>query len=133
MEKLYRKKKNGRYEGVVTYYDTLHDGIWLVQTKPGSRSISSLLWKVGDLKRIADVTTHAALQSYEDDLARYLMKLTDENSDEYKDAVETIGSGWIKGPIGYSNISARDLCILFLRQIAINVEEDENIHNKRSI
>jgi hypothetical protein len=124
METLYRKKKNGRYEEVIGYTDTLSDGIWLVQTKPYSRSLTSLLWKVGDLKRIADVTTHAALQSYEDDLCNYLMKLTDSTSDEYKDAVETIGSGWIKGPIGYSNISARDLCILFLRQIAINIEED---------
>ena len=124
MEKLYRKKKNGRYEELIGYQDTLSDGIWLVQTKPYSRSLTSLMWKVGDLKRIVDVTTHVALQSYEDDLTRYLMKLTDANSDEYKNAVETIGSGWIKGPIGYSNISARDLCILFLRQIAINIEED---------
>jgi len=122
MEKLYRKKKNGRYEEVIGYQDTLPDGIWLAQTKPYSRSMTSLLWKVGDLKRIADVTTHAALQSYEDNLARYLLKLTDVNSEEYKDAVETIGSGWIKGPIGYSNISASDLCTLFLRQIAINIE-----------
>jgi hypothetical protein len=51
MEKLYRKKKNGRYEEVIGYTDTLSDGIWLVQTKPYSRSLTSLLWKVGDLKR----------------------------------------------------------------------------------
>jgi hypothetical protein len=124
METLYRKKKNGRYEEVIGYTDTLSDGIWLVQTKPYSRSLTSLVWKVGDLKRIADVTTHAALQSYEDDLCNYLMKLTDVNSEEYKDAMNQLG-GWIRGPIGYTNISARDLCILFLRQIAINIEKDE--------
>jgi hypothetical protein len=124
METLYRKKKNGRYEEVIGYTDTLSDGIWLVQTKPYSRSLTSLVWKVGDLKRIADVTTHAALQSYEDDLCNYLMKLTDVNSEEYKDAMNQLG-GWIRGPIGYSNISASDLCILFLRQIAINIEKDE--------
>ena len=123
METLYRKKKNGRYEEVIGYTDTLSDGIWLVQTKPYSRSLTSLVWKVGDTKRLTDVTTHAALQSYEDDLTDYLIKLTDANSDEYKSAVEQM-AGWIKGPIGYSNISARDLCILFLRQIAINIEED---------
>lgn len=125
METLYRKKKNGRYEKVIGYHDVLSDGIWLVQTKPYSRSLTSLVWKVGDTKRLTDVTTHAALQSYEDDLTDYLMKLTDVNSEEYKNAVEQMGIGWIKGPIGYSNISARDLCILFLRQIAINIEEDE--------
>ena len=124
MEKLYRKKKNGRYEEVIGYTDTLSDGIWLVQTKPYSRSLTSLVWKVGDTKRLTDVTTHAALQSYEDDLTDYLMKLTDVNSEEYKEALDQM-SGWIKGPVGYSNISARDLCILFLRQIAINIENDE--------
>lgn len=123
MEKLYRKNSNGRYQEVIGYTDTLSDGIWLVQTKPYSRSISSLVWKVGDLKRIADITTHASLQSYEDDLTNYLIKITDSNSEEYKSAVEQIGNGWIKGPIGYSNISARDLCILFLKQMAINIEE----------
>lgn len=124
MEKLYRKKSNGRYQEVIGYTDTLSDGIWLVQTKPYSRSMSSLVWKVGDLKRIADITTHASIQSYEDDLTNYLMKLTDGNSEEYKEAVEQIGSGWIKGPIGYTNISGRDLCILFLRQLAINIENE---------
>ena len=125
MEKLYRKNSNGRYQKVIGYANTLPDGIWLVQTKPHSRSMSSLVWKVGDLKRIADITTHASLQSYEDDLTNYLMKITDSSSEEYTSAVEQIGSGWIKGPIGYSNISARDLCILFLRQIAINIENED--------
>lgn len=123
MEELYRKKSNGRYQKVISYKDNLSDGIWLVQTTPNSRSISSLIWKVGDLKRIADVTTHAALQSYEDDLTDYLMKLTDSNSEEYKEAVDQIGD-WIRGPIGYSGISARDLCILFLKQLAIKVENE---------
>lgn len=125
MEKLYRKKSNGRYQEVIGYTDTLSDGIWLVQTNPHSRSMSSLVWKVGDLKRIADITTHASLQSYEDDLTNYLMKLTDSNSQEYKSAVEQMGN-WIKGSIGYSGISARDLCILFLRQLAINIEKEQN-------
>lgn len=124
MEELYRKKSNGRYQKVISYKDNLSDGIWLVQTTPNSRSISSLIWKVGDLKRIADVTTHAALQSYEDDLTGYLIKLTDSNSEEYKEAVEQMG-GWIKGHIGYSGISARDLCILFLKQLAIKVENED--------
>ena len=122
MEELYRKKKNGRYEKVVGYTDTLPDGIWLVQTKPSSTRISSLIWKVGDLKRVVDVTTHAALQSYDDNLTNYLMKLTDINSEEYKDAVLQLGS-WIKDPIEFTGISPNDLSILILRQIAINIEQ----------
>jgi hypothetical protein len=122
MEELFRKKANGRYEKVIGYIDTLQDGIWLIQSKPSSRSISSLLWKVGDLKRIADITTHAALQSYEDDLTNYLVKLTDVNYQEYKDAVIQLGSS-IKEPIDNTVISPRDLSILILRQIAINIEQ----------
>lgn len=122
MEELYRKKKNGRYQKVVGYSDTLQDGIWLVQTKPSSTRISSLIWKVGDLKRIADVTTHAALQSFDDNLTAYLLRLTDINSEEYKDAVLQLGS-WLKDPIEFTGISPNDLSILILRQIAINIEQ----------
>ena len=122
MEELYRKKKNGRYQKVVGYSDTLQDGIWLVQTKPSSTRISSLMWKVGDLKRVADVTTHAALQSFDNNLTAYLLKLTDINSEEYKDAVLQLGS-WIKDPIEFTGISPNDLSILILRQIAINIEQ----------
>ncbi len=122
MEELYRKKKNGRYQKVVGYSDTLQDGIWLVQTKPSSTRISSLIWKVGDLKRITDVTTHAALQSFDDNLTEYLLRLTDVNSEEYKDAVLQLGS-WLKDPIEFTGISPNDLSILILRQIAINIEQ----------
>lgn len=122
MEELYRKKKNGRYQKVVGYSDTLQDGIWLVQTKPSSTRISSLIWKVGDLKRVADITTHAALQSFDDNLTEYLLRLTDVNSEEYKDAVLQLGS-WIKDPIDIRGISPNDLSILILRQIAINIEQ----------
>jgi hypothetical protein len=122
MEELFRKQSNGRYKKVIAYRDTLQDGIWVIQSNPSSTSISSLVWKVGDLKRIADVTTHAALQSYEDNLTNYLVKLTDVNSQEYKDAVLQLGS-WIKEPIDFTGISPRDLSILILRQIAINIEQ----------
>ena len=125
MEELYRKKKNGRYQKVVGYSDTLQDGIWLVQTKPSSTRISSLIWKVGDLKRVADVTTHAALQSFDDNLTEYLLRLTDINSEEYKDAVLQLGS-WIKDPIEFTGISPNDLSILILRQIAINIEQNNS-------
>lgn len=125
MEELYRKKKNGRYQKVVGYSDTLQDGIWLVQTKPSSTRISSLIWKVGDLKRVADITTHAALQSFDDNLTEYLLRLTDINSEEYKDAVLQLGS-WLKDPIEFTGISPNDLSILILRQIAINIEQNNS-------
>lgn len=124
MEKLYKRLPNGRYEvASLTYERDLSDGIWLVQNKPHSKSFESLFWKVGDLKRVADVTTHAALYSFQDDLTKYLMKLTEEGSKELKEAEELLG-GYLRGAISFYNISAADLCQLFLRQIAINIESE---------
>jgi hypothetical protein len=122
MEDMYRKLPSGRYEKV-GYWNIpdLSDGIWLVQTNPHSRSVSSLIWKVGDLKRPVDIVTHASLQAISDDLASYLMKLGDIDSDEYKEAVEIMG-GYIRGPIHFSNVSASDIVSLLIRQIAIGHE-----------
>jgi len=123
MQKLFRKNSKGRYEECG--YDVRHDmqdGIWLVQSKPHSKSTTSLVWKVGDLKRPVDVVTIAALQSFESDLAQYLMKLTEEGSEELKEAEKLLG-GYPKGAVEYLNISASDLCSLFLRRIAMECEE----------
>jgi len=119
MEDMYRKLPSGRYEKV-GYWNVpdLSDGIWLVQNKPGSKSTSSLVWKVGDLKRPVDIVTHASLQAVADNLVSYLMKLSDDQSDEYKEAVDIMG-GYIRGPIHFSNISASDIVSLLIRQIAI--------------
>ena len=87
MTPIYRKNSKGRYEECG--YDVRHDmqdGIWMVQSKPYSKSTTSLVWKVGDLKRPVDVVTIAALESFTDDLTQYLMKLTEEGSDELKEA-----------------------------------------------
>jgi hypothetical protein len=123
MQKRYIKNSKGRYE--VCGYETgteISDGLWLVQTKPNSRGITSLVWRVGDLKRPADVVTIAALQSFESTLSNYLVKLTEEGSEELKEAREILG-GYFKGVIGYHNISASDLCSLFLRRLAMECEE----------
>ena len=123
MEKRYRKNNKGRYEecGYETSKE-ISDGIWLVQSKPYSKSTTSLVWKVGDLKRPVDVVTIAALESFTDDLTQYLMKLTEEGSEELKEAKERLG-GYLHGAVGYQNISASDLCSLFLRRIAMECEE----------
>jgi hypothetical protein len=123
MEARYRKNSKGRYE--VCGYETgseISEGIWMVQSKPSSKSTTSLVWKVGDLKRPVDVVTIAALESFNDDLTRYLMKLTEEGSDELKEAKEILG-GYMYGAVQYGNISASDLCSLFLRRIAMECEE----------
>ena len=122
MEKMYRKLPSGRYEYIgYSGVPDMSDGIWLVQTNPHSRSVSSLIWKVGDLKRPVDIVTHASLQTMSDDLVSYLMKLGDIDSNEYKEAVDIMG-GYIRGPVHYANISAHDIVSLLIRQIAIGHE-----------
>lgn len=125
MEKLYRKIGK-RY--VECGYNTpdISDGIWLVQSKPYVKSQQSLLWKIGNIKRPVDVVTHAALQSVEEELANYLMRLGDETSSEFKEAKEYAGS-WLLNPIKFYNISASLLVTLLLRKLAFNLEDGENL------
>lgn len=119
MEKMYRKLPSGRYEYIgYSGIPDLSDGIWLVKSDQSSRSTTSLIWKVGDLKRPVDIVTHASLQAVADNLVSYLMKLYDIESDEYKEAIDIMG-GYIRGPIHFSNISASDIVSLLIRQIAI--------------
>ncbi len=122
MEKMYRKLPSGRYEYIgYSGIPDLSDGIWLVQSDQSNRRTTSLIWKVGDLKRPVDIVTHASLQAMSDDLTRYIMKLSDIQSDEYKEAIDIMG-GYIRGPIHFSNISASDIVSLLIRQIAIEHE-----------
>ncbi len=122
MEKVYRKNSKGRYE-VIGYNNIpdLSDGIWLVQSNSGSRSFTSLVWKVGDLKRPVDIVTHASLQAISGKLTSYLMKLSDDQSEEYKEAANIMG-GYMRGPVHFTNISAHDIVSLLIRQIAIKYE-----------
>jgi hypothetical protein len=126
-EKLYRKVGK-RYQEVSMpeRYD-MQDGIWLVQNNPYSKNMSSLYWRVGDLKRPADIVTHASLQVLEDDLSRYVFKLTEKDSDEFKEAVE-ISGGYLKSPVGFYNISASQFVNLILRRIALHLEDGEKIN-----
>lgn len=116
---MYRKLPSGRYEYIgYSGIPDLSDGIWLVKSDQSSRSTTSLIWKVGDLKRPVDIVTHASLQAVADNLVSYLMKLSDVESDEYKEAIDIMG-GYIRGPIHFTNISASDIVSLLIRQIAI--------------
>ena len=126
-EKLYRKVGRRYVEVSMPERYNMHDGIWLVQNNPYSKSISSLYWKVGDVKRPADIVTHASLQVLEDDLCRYVLKLTEENSDEFKEAVEIAG-GYLKSPIGFYNISASQFVSLLLRRLATHLEDGEKVN-----
>ena len=124
LEKVYRKVGRKYVECGYNNIPDISDGIWIISSKPYSKSYSSLFWKVGDLKRPVDVVTHASLQQMSDDLASYLIKLGDTNSNEYRMAKEKCG-GYLQGAVSYCNISASDLCSLFLSEIASKLEKTE--------
>jgi hypothetical protein len=124
METLFRKLPNGKYQAVTTnVHDSLGDGIWVVQHKDLGKSLTSLVWLVGDLKRPADVTTHAAIQSMSSKLTRYIMQIQEPDSKEFHEAQEMLG-GYLRGPVQIGNIGAHDLAKLFLRKIALLIEDD---------
>lgn len=125
MEELYRKKSNGRYQKVgYSGIPDLTEGIWMVQDHVNGKSTSSLIWKVGDLKRPADITTHVAFQSIFDEIVRYVVKLTEGTSEEFEKVKKELG-GWIRGNegIGVYNISPSDFATIILRKIATYFEK----------
>lgn len=124
MDTVYRKVGRKYVPCGYSSIPDISDGIWLVKSEPGRRSMHSLFWRVGDLKRPADIVTHAALQSIENDLAIYMLKLGDEKSAEYKELKELCGD-WVKSPVGFYNISPSDLVSVMLRRIALHLEDGE--------
>lgn len=126
MEKVYRKIGKRYVECGYNNIPDISDGIWIVRSNPGRKGQTSMFWKVGNIERPVDIVTHAALQSIEEDLAHYLLKLGDVNSTEFQEAKEIAG-GYLNSSIGYTNISASQLCSLFLRRIALHLEDGENM------
>ena len=129
MERIYRKLPDGTFEeaGWETNID-LYDGIWLVQNRPGQRGKTSLVWRVGDLKRPVDVTTKAAFYSILDEVAHYIVQLAKPESEEYKEALKEMDL-WITNKeqgIGVFNISADNYAMLILNKISSYFEDVED-------
>lgn len=110
--KQYYIKQGRKYVPAGVDYPNLHDGIWLV-TKNTKRGCN-LVYYIGDLQKPVNLQNHAFLQSFSDDLGMYIQKLKDNQSDEFKDAKDTLG-GWIQEQINVSGISANDLAVLVMR------------------
>ncbi len=105
-------KQGRKYVPAGVDYPNLHDGIWLV-TKNTKRACN-LVYYIGDLEKPANLQNHAFLQSFSDDLGMYIQKIQDNQSNEFKDAKNTLG-GWIQEQIKISGISSNDLATLLMR------------------
>jgi hypothetical protein len=123
MEKIYKKVGNRYVEAGYNSPD-LVDGIWLVQSKEHSKSMTNMVFRVGDLKNPRDVITQGALMSIQDDISSYVVKLTKEDTQEFKD-LKNQYKGWVHGPLGVYNISIGDFVSVILNRIAENLERTE--------
>jgi hypothetical protein len=122
MEKLYRKVGK-RYVTAGYDFPTLSEGIWLVQERPGSRRTSSLVWRIGEIKRPVDIATRVGVLALQDDLVDYLRNLSDENSQEYQELKEKLGSYALIGTPQISNIAISDFADAILNRIGSHFEK----------
>lgn len=115
MKKLYYKNDKGEFIEYGYETDTLPDGIWFIQTKEHSKSRTSLVYQIGDVPKV-DVQKYMEIGKYQDDLSRYLMSLSDEESPEYKEARQRLG-GYAARPLRLGNWTFTDLSQMIIRQL----------------
>jgi hypothetical protein len=124
METLYKRNSDGTYEPAsVGFYNDLPDGIWIIQTKKSSKGYTSAAYMAGKIQDPCDLITLASIQSMSDEISQFLIRLTEEDSEEWQDAKETLG-GYLQGPVSFYNISPNDLGTLVLRQVAKRIGEN---------
>lgn len=112
MEKLYRKVGR-RYVEVGYDIPDINDGFYFTQkTKSGRRTTSVLYWLGKSPKEPVDLEFLADIMQFDNELAKYLMKLCEEDSEEFKELKE---SNNIKEPLKFYNISSYDLAQCVLR------------------
>ena len=121
MEQLYRKVGK-RYVSAGYNMPDLSDGIWLVQSKPGIKSISSLVYKIGDVKKPINLVTRASLFTLSDGLASFISDLTKGGTPAAEAMKERLGD-WVRGDVSISGIAPYDLADEILNFIASKVEE----------
>lgn len=135
MEEVFIKKGRKYISIGLTYEnDWLRNGLWLVNSNPGNKSITSLFWLVGETKNLTNVIDQASLIEHAPEITRYIGQLGDENSAEYKEAKEIYG-GYIQGGIHVTNASRMDFVNLIFRKLSMLIEEEkrkqiENNKNK---
>ncbi len=125
MEEVFVKKGRKYVSIGLTYNsDWLRNGLWLVNSNPGSKSITSLFWLVGETKNLTNVIDQASLIEHEPEITRYIGQLGDINSEEYKEAKAMFG-GYINGEIRVTNASRMDFVNLIFRKLSMLIEEEK--------
>lgn len=99
-EVFYKKNKNGRYKplGVLVHENQLSDGVWLINSKPGCRSLSRINF-LGEAKKPVDVITRIAFENEKDQIVEDISKYFKEqkgNSFSFYDMAEVVITKIIK-------------------------------------
>lgn len=77
----YYIKKGKRYIPVgVNGAPDLHNGVWLVETRPGRRSMTNLVYKLSDLPAPVDVQKFVSYILYEDKLTMFLSEFFEDGN-----------------------------------------------------
>lgn len=118
METAY-KKIGRRYVpcGIYHHEEFLNNGLWLVQQN--GKSLTSMMWLVGELKDPANVVNHAALQTLALELAKYIGEIQEEGSSSNVDLMKNFRTSGSPKVLGISNW---DLAHAILRHIAVLIE-----------
>lgn len=113
MEQYYIKVGR-RYVPAGYSFPDMPEGLYWKEKMPGSSRVTSVMYWAGkNPPQPLDVEKLISIMREDGRLAKYIMALTDENSEEYKEAKENQG-GFVKEPLNY-NWSAQDLATCILR------------------
>ena len=124
MEQYYLKKGR-RYVPAGYSFPDMDEGLYWRQKMPnGTRTTSICHWAGSNPPQPLNIEKLIAVMSQDDRLARYVGKLTDPESDEFKKAKEDQGD-FITGPLQFYNWSAQDLASCILR-FAFEEMKDED-------
>jgi len=115
MKTYYVKDDNGRYVPVGYNSPDFGEGLYFRQhQKYGKRTTSIAYWVGSGPKEPVDVNRLVSLMKLDEDLARYIGKIQDETTPEYKQLKEDCG-GFVKEAPKIYNISHQDLAAAVLR------------------
>jgi len=111
----YYVKKGRKYIPVGYNVPDMHDGLYLTEkTGYGRRTTSIAYWLGQPKKQPADLQKLIEVMKNDDRLAKYLSKIQDEESVEFKELKIDFG-GYIKESPRIYNISTQDLALAVLR------------------
>ena len=122
MTDYYIKNKNGRYERVGYSHPDMPDGFYY---KERNRKTSIPWWLGPHDGSVVNTKLLTEICKNDEGLSQFLVKLTDENSEELKAYRQH--TGFIQGPLKVYNWSMQDLSLAVLQWVYKRLVEKDGI------